>query len=49
MHKMTIGGLLKNARLSLTESMMDINLEHDAAGSDLTGSFRKIYADNPKL
>ncbi len=34
--------LLKNARLSLTESMMDINLEHDAAGSDLTDLLEKF-------
>ena len=31
-----------NARLSLTESMMDINLEHDAAGSDLTDLLEKF-------
>ena len=30
------------ARLSLTESMMDINLEHDAAGSDLTDLLEKF-------
>ena len=34
--------LLKNARLSLTESMMDINLEQDAAGSDLTDFLEKF-------
>ena len=34
--------LLKNARLSLTESMMDINFEHDAAGSDLTDLLEKF-------
>ncbi len=34
--------LLKNARLSLTESMMDINLEQDATGSDLTDFLEKF-------
>ncbi|MDI1494929.1 MAG: hypothetical protein K8823_235 [Cenarchaeum symbiont of Oopsacas minuta] len=31
LHEETV---LKNARLSLTDSMMDINLEHDATGND---------------